>query len=540
LEDRGLDEKQTWSRQLERHARERPNNAAWVCGHERLTYESLQASVLAFSSGFSALGVHPGERVALMAPTCTEMVVALLAAARSGAAAVPLSIYLKGASLAHQLRNSAAAVVVADGDGMRLLAAVAEDLPDLRVAVLIGERPSDVPSLAGVRELSYDEVAQLGDPVFAEPHPAAEDLFGILYTSGTTGLPKGCMVSHGYSAWWGEHFRDFTAATSDDVLFTAAPLYHIGSLVPLAGALHLGATIVAEPSFSASRYLARAAQTGATLAIGVGWIAQAILSRAPEEADRAHRLRAMSTVGLSTDERQQFRDRFGVPALTQQYGQTECWPVAYTSFARNEFTDDCGEVTADLHVELHDDLGDPVPDGAVGEIVLRPRCRFRMFDGYWQDSRRTADAFKGLWFHTGDMGRLQDGRLRYVDRKKDSMRRRGENISAYELEQIALRHPEIAEVAVFGVQTHDDPEQSVFAAVVPATESLGAAEVHAYFQAELPYYAVPRFVALGSSLPRNASGRVMKDELRGTFAELEAVDFQGDHRIVDKALRRRI
>jgi crotonobetaine/carnitine-CoA ligase len=511
-----------------------------VCGDERLTYASLQASVLAFSSAFSALGVRFGERVALMAPTCTEMVVALLAAARSGVAAVPVSIYLKGASLAHQLRDSAAAVVVTDGDGMRLLAAIAEDLPDLRVAVLIGARPSDVPLLAGVRELGYDEVMQLSDAVFAEPHPAAEDLFGILYTSGTTGLPKGCMVSHGYSAWWGEHFRDFTAATPNDVLFTAAPLYHIGSLVPLAGALHLGATIVAEPSFSASRYLSRAAETGATLAIGVGWIAQAVLSRAPEEADRAHGLRAMSTVALSTHERQQFHERFGVPPLTQQYGQTECWPVAYTPLARNEFTDDCGEVVADLHVELHDDRGDPVPEGAVGEIVLRPRCRFRMFDGYWQDPERTVEAFKGLWFHTGDMGRLQDGRLRYVDRKKDSMRRRGENISSYELEQMALRHPEITEVAVFGVQTDDDREQSVFAAVVPATESLEAAAVHAYFTAELPYYAVPRFVALRSSLPRNASGRVMKDELRGTFAELGAVDFQRDQRTVDKALRRRI
>jgi crotonobetaine/carnitine-CoA ligase len=314
---------------------------------------------------------------------------------------------------------------------------------------------------------------------------------------------------------WSRYTEALSALTDDDVIFTAAPMFHVGGQTPLLGALSLGIPAVLETGFSASRYLARATEVGGTVAVGVGWIAQALLKQPPSPEDRNHTLRAMSTVQLSVREQELFAERFGIRTLTRQYGQTEVYPIAYNSFDEQGVAPTAGKPAPELVVDFHDDRGRSVPAGEVGEIVVRPRVPHAIFERYWNDDAGSLKAFQGLWFHTGDLGRLVDGDVQYVDRKKDSMRRRGENVSAFELERTLSRATGVVEVAVHGVEVEDELDQSIKAClVVGDPELFDLAELADYMARELPYFAVPQFVELVPSLPRNAAGRVMKDQLR--------------------------
>jgi crotonobetaine/carnitine-CoA ligase len=352
-------------------------------------------------------------------------------------------------------------------------------------------------------------------------------------------MPKGCVISHGLTEHWSRYTERLCALDDDDVIFTAAPLFHIGGQTPLLAAVACGLTIALETRFSASGYLRRVQETGATVAVGVGWIAQALLKQPPGPHDRDHGLRAMSTVQLSVDEQQAFLDRFGVRTLIQQYGQTECYPISYNVFDEQVVSPYAGKPTPELIVGILDDEGRELEPGQVGEISIRPRRPHVMFDRYWENPAATAKAFEGLWYHTGDLGRLVDGEIQYVDRKKDSMRRRGENVSAFEVERALLKFPSVAQAAVHAVKVPDEIDDSIKACiVVKPDEELVLAELASHLQGELPYFAVPQFIEVFEQLPTNAAGRVMKDALRERGITDSTLDLTALGLGVGKASRR--
>ncbi|XAS74132.1 AMP-binding protein [Micrococcaceae bacterium Sec5.1] len=494
-------------------ADERPNHRFLTVADNSMTYGEVRDAAWRLAGGLAARGVAPGDRVAIMAVTSVQMVTSLFATAALGAISVPLNIYLKGEPLRHQLTSSGCRALVTDAAGIQMVRHLASSLPDLGLVVLVdGDKAGH--EIEGLELVGFDELMSEAEPITAV---AADDsdVYTILYTSGTTGLPKGCVISHGQTKHWARYTEALSALTDSDVVYTAAPLFHVGGQTPLLGALAVGIPVVFETGFSASRYLARAKEVGATVAVGVGWIAQALLKQPPGPSDKTHTLRAMSTVQLSVAEQEQFEARFGIRTLTQQYGQTECYPIAYNSYAEQSLSPYTGRPAPALSVEIHDDDGRRVPVGAVGEIVVRPKEPHALFQRYWGDDAATVKAFEGLWFHTGDMGREVDGELQYVDRKKDSMRRRGENISAFELERSLALFKGVLEVAVHGVEIEGELDQAIKAClVVEDPDSFNFAKLATYMGQELPYFAVPQYVELVSELPRNASGRVMKDQLR--------------------------
>ncbi|WP_404434316.1 AMP-binding protein [Microbacterium lacus] len=503
----------TVAQSLEHWADARPDHRFLIIADSSRSYGEVRSEAWRIAGALAARGVGLGDRVAVMAPTSVQTVTTLLAVAGLGAITVPLNIYLKGDALRHQLTSSGCRALVTDAAGLGMVRQLVSSLPDLQFVVVVdGEAPDT--DIAGRQLIDYLALASEAAPI-VPVNGRDEDTYAILYTSGTTGLPKGCVISNGQTKHWARYTEALSALTDDDVVFTAAPLFHVGGQTPLLGALAVGIPVVIESGFSASRYLARATEVGATVAVAVGWIAQALLKQPPSDCDKSHTLRAMSTVQLSVAEQEQFAERFGIRTLTQQYGQTECYPIAYNPFAEQAVSPYTGRPAPALHVAIHDDAGRSVAPGVVGEIVVRPREPHAMFERYWGDDAATVKAFDGLWFHTGDLGREVDGELQYVDRKKDSMRRRGENVSAFELERTLARFENVTGAAVIGVEIEGELDQSIKAVLVvtnPDTFDLGA--LAAYMAHELPYFAVPQYIEIVPELPRNASGRVMKDQLR--------------------------
>jgi len=500
-------------------------------GDSSLTYRGTADRAEAVATGLGAVGVQPGDRVAIISASRIEVVELMFACARSGVVQVPLNTFLKGEFLRYQLLDCRADTVVVDGPGLESVRAVAAELPDLRRVILLDREP-DAPALPGVEQIAYSDLPT-GPPVeFPTPRPG--DLFSLLYTSGTTGMPKGCMLSHAYflqvGRAWGE---DLCGFTSEDVIYTTLPLSHLsGQSQAVMNALNLGASVVIDPVFSASTFFARATEVGATVSLGVGAMAHALAARPPSEADRAHSLRFCSFTPLPSALQLAFEERFGVEVSQLGYGQTECAPISYDTRngARDGVRDrdSVGRPSPWLEVRLVDSEDVPVPAGQTGEIVVRPLAPDRMFDGYWGKPEATVEAFRNLWHHTGDVGRIDErGLLHFVDRKKDAMRRRGENVSSIELEAAILRHPRVAEVAVHAVASRatEDDIKACIVLSVPG-EPVAPEELFGFFRDTLPYFAVPRYVEFVPALPRNAMGRVLKHELRANPLGPGTVDFE--------------
>jgi carnitine-CoA ligase len=357
----------------------------------------------------------------------------------------------------------------------------------------------------------------------------AGDVMSIVYTSGTTGLPKGCIASHGYYCRSGDIIGTALEVNEDDVEFSGLPLFHSGGrLVGVALPLIFGIPTYFQSQFSASRYFADASRCGATLMIAVGAMGAAVLASPPSDYDHSHQVTRLMCAPLSTDGQETFRTRFGVEPWVDVFGQSECMPVMATALSSPERDPaGCGRAARDLEVVLLDDGGSQVDGDDVGEICLRPRTKYTMFDGYFEQPEATLESFAGLWYHTGDYGRrLPSGAFAFVDRKKDSLRRRGENISSIELDTAINQHPLVVESAVHAVASRlgEDDVKAVIVVVEDAT--IEPAELFAFFKERLPYFAVPRYVDVVGELPRNGVGRVMKHKLRETPAERSMIDFE--------------
>ena len=494
------------------------------------TFAEMDLRSDALAAGLAALGVGRGDRVATLAPNRSEILELFYGVAKSGAAQVPLNAFLKGEFLLHQLRQCRARMLVTDAAGREAIAPLRDALPEMRVIVMLDEAAGD--------EQPYGSLLEDGKAP-PEVDVTAADTMSIMYTSGTTGLPKGCVCSHGYYCRSGEVIGRALEIGDHDVLFSALPLFHAGGrLACLAMPLVAGIPVYLRSTFSAREFFPRANEVGATLAIAVGAMGAAILASEPSAFDREHRINRIFCAPLSLEAQHAFRSRFGVEPWVDLFGQTECMPVTITPFSSSQRDPaGCGVAAPDLDVVLLDDNGIPVEGDGVGEICVRPKAPYAMFDGYFEQPEATLRSFRGLWYHTGDYGRrLPSGAFAFVDRKKDSLRRRGENVSSLELESAINRHPHIVESAVHAVAS-ELGEDDIKACIV-ADADLDPVEVFSFFKDNLPYYAIPRYVERIEALPRNAVGRVMKHKLRDAGNGPGTWDFDALDLVVGKHERR--
>jgi crotonobetaine/carnitine-CoA ligase len=482
------------------------------------------------AGALQAAGVARGDRVAVMAGNRSETLETVLACGWMGAVAVPVNTGGMAAQVDHVLRDSGAKLLVCEGQFLERLPAALPSTVE-RVWVLGAEGKPGIPAFAGMTGGGADATTAWGTdgttadravaveswPAAGEPIPPAEllpgDLFAIIYTSGTTGAPKGVMCPHAQYVAWGIHTASILGLTADDVLGTTLPLFHINALNTYAQAAVTGCRAAMEPRFSASGFWTTMHERQATVVYLLGAMVPMLLAQPASAAERSHRVRIGLGPGVPAAAAQAFRERTGV-ALLEGYGSTESnFVLATQPGAAPDGT--MGTVRPGFHARVVDEHDIEVPSGEAGELVLRADEPYAFASGYWGLPDKTVEAWRNLWFHTGDrVVREADGRFRFVDRLKDAIRRRGENISSWEVEQILLSHPSVATVAVFPVRSELAEDEVMAALILKDGAAFDAQAIWGWCDTRLPKFAVPRYLDVLQDLPKTANGKVQKFVLR--------------------------
>ncbi len=465
---------------------------------------------------FVDLGIGRGDRVATLLENSPAQVLSFFAALKLGAVQVPINTAYKGEFLRHQLADSAATVIVVQGDFASRIAAIAgPGMPDLAACIVAGEPDAEVGAIA---THDWDRLLeQASDEAVPDAQVGPDDLACFIYTAGTTGPSKGCMLPQHYIVALADQIARAWQRRSDDVVLTPLPLFHFNAIsICVVGTLMTGGSAAIVRRFSVSRFWPEVKRTGATMVSLLGSLAILIAEAADHPDQEGHHLRLCAAAPMPPATDAAWSDRFGCATFSGGYGLTEASLISMLPAGEANAPGAAGKPNEhEFEVRLVDEHDAPVGVGQVGEIVCRPTRPNVMFTGYWGRPDDTLAVLRNLWFHTGDLGRLDDdGFLYFVDRKKDYLRRRGENISSFEMERIFHGHEAIADVVVHSVPSELGEDEVKVTAVLVAEASLSEEDLCRWAIDHVPYFAVPRFVEFRTDLPRNPVGRVLKYELR--------------------------
>jgi crotonobetaine/carnitine-CoA ligase len=457
--------------------------------------------------------------VATLIENSIEAALAWWGIVRSGAVAVPVNTAYKGEYLRHQLADSGARVLIVEESLRERAEAVADLVDDLRHVVVVGEAAP----IAGVTAHTWADLLAADDKT-PDVRIRPADLATFVYTGGTTGPSKGCMLSHSYHGSLARQIGICWRRTAEDVVWTPLPLFHFNAIVTaVLGPLVYGGRAAIYRRFSVSNFWPEMNRVGATVTSTLGTMAYLLAhdidrpemprSGAPEANTT---LRLIGAAPLPVEVDRVLRDRFGVDTFSGAYGVTEASLISWQPPGTENRPNAAGVINDEyFDVRIFDDGDDEVPRGDEGEIVVRPKRPHTMFEGYWGRPDATVGTSRNWWYHTGDIGRIDDqGYLYFLDRKADYLRRRGENISSFEVERILMGHGALADVAVHAVPS----ELSEDDLKVTATRAEGATvteeELFRWCIDQLPYFALPRYIEFRAELPRSPVGRVLKRELR--------------------------
>lgn len=496
---------------LRRAAAETPDTEFLRVAGQVFTYQEALERVEATARGLRALGVEAGDRVGIMAGNCPEAVWAWLGANAARAIDVPFNAEVRGRLLDYLVTDAAPRVLIGTPD---YLATVAETSSyDPEIVVPIGDSGSTAFSLRS-RHVSFDDLLETGRSAGGELElPGPQEIATIMYTSGTTGPSKGVMLPQRYYPGQAAHGDNLFGFRPDDVYYLVQPLFHIDARSYVSASLCFGGVVALGKRFSVRDFWTEVREHGATIFGTIGTMLWLLYKQdpRPDDADLPARIAVCSSTPreILLD----FEKRFGIK-IVESYGMTEC--LLITAVPPDETKlGSIGKPLAEIEVRVVDDHDATVAPGETGELVYRPRDHFSMMQGYWHKPEETVEAWRNLWFHTGDLVRQDEaGWIEYIGRKKDSIRRRGENVSAWEVEQAAAAHPDVLEVAAIGVPSEVGEEDVAVLVVTAPGMNLEPQELVEFLGKDLPRFAVPRYVEFVDSLPKTPSERIEKRKVR--------------------------
>jgi acyl-CoA synthetase (AMP-forming)/AMP-acid ligase II len=499
-----------WCGVLAHHASRRPAKPLCVFGDEIVTYEEMATRSAALAGGLQNQGVSSGDVVALLSYNCTEFLETIFATNHLGAIAMPINWRLAAPEIRYILHHSEARVLVCDGSLVDLANEATGEMEAAPFRAYIGG--------PGKSDVGWTALADLraGPKVPAGP-AAGDDIHRLMYTSGTTGRPKGVMITHANLAWKNlAHIIEF-GMTNADVGLACGPLYHVGALdLTTTTLIAAGATIIIHRAFDASDVVDEIERSRVTTV----WLAPAMVNAIMGLPDIKER--DLSSVRLLIDGGEKMpiplierlQKTFPSAWFADAYGLTET--VSGDTFLDKGSTvtklGSVGRPCLYLEVDIWDERGTSLPPGERGEVVLRGP---KVFKGYWRDPEATEAAFAGGWFHTGDIGvRDDEGYLYIVDRLKDMISSGGENIAGSEVERVLYEHEEVLEAAVVARPDDRWGEVPVAFVVLRANPTATSGELIEHCRRQLAGFKVPKEVVFLDGLPRNPSGKVLKRELR--------------------------
>ncbi len=477
------------------------------------SFAELDRASNRLAQGLLRLGIAQGEHVAVMLENCPEQLLLYIALGKIGAVVVPLNTAARGQLLQYYLAHADAVALVTQATLLPHAEAVRADVPALRHLVVLPQGETD--TLAeGAGLVDYRHLLDAPDTAVEAP-VRFSDLAFLLYTSGTTGPSKAIMFTHAYALLYGIDQVENYGIRTDDTVHVCLPLFHANGLLSHCyGALAVGARVALARRFSASNFWREVHASGATVLSLLGSMANILWSLPPADTDRGHRVR-QATIAPVPSARTAFEQRYGLRIIST-YGLTDYGlGCIYPLGAPVEKLGSAGLPRKGMQLRVVNDDDMPLPPGEVGEIVMRSDYPWNTASGYYKMPEATLATRRNGWFHTGDRGYLDaDGYLFFADRKKDAIRRRGENISAFEVEQAIVSHAAVADVAVFPVSSALG-EDEVAAAVVRAQgASVSEAELIAHCQRNMAYFMVPRFMRFVEDLPRSPTHKVLKYQLQ--------------------------
>lgn len=500
------------TRQAERYGDRR----LLVFGDTVWTFAETARIAAASARTLADAGLVHGDRVAILSTNRPEFLRIYLGCAWLGLIAVPINAALRGGQLEHVLRNSTPALLVIEDALIPALDTIDAVLLPKQVWVL------DDGASPNAAERGWTGLPELGEGIApAEVRPG--DTVAILYTSGTTGPAKGVCCPQAQMFWWGIYSARALAIREGETLLTTLPLFHTNALNAFYQALVNGCTYVLEPKFSASRFWDTIRRHDANVTYLLGAMAAILLAQPEKPEDGKHNLRVALGGGVPPRFHGPFQKRFAVPLL-DGYGSTET-NFAFASPIPSDHPGTLGYLLDGIEARVVDENDTPVPDGVSGELLLRPTQPHSFAAGYYNMPEKTVEAWRNLWFHSGDrVVREPDGHYRFIDRLKDSIRRRGENVSSWEVEQILLSHPAISACAVYPLPSELGEDEVAATIQFEPGAALTPEEVLRHCEDRLAYFALPRFVTFVDALPLTENGKISKALLRDRGVQPETWD----------------
>lgn len=510
---------------LRTHASATPDASCLLVPEEglELTYAAALRSAEQIAGSWHASGADRGDRVAIMALNSSSLVLSWWATAVGGTVQVPVNTNYEGEFLRHQLTVSAPRWAVIDDDfADRFLALDLDADPNIAIekfwVIDNGAGAAAIARLqaAGLAAAPWDELL-LGTELHA-PAPQPQDLGAIFFTSGTTGPSKGVAMPHAQLYFFAQEVVSLTRLTAADRYLTTTPLFHGNAqFMAVFPALVAGASAVIRRKFSASRWIDNVRDSGVTVTNFVGVMMDFAWKQPPRENDRDNRLRCIYAAPIASSIEEDFKARYGIETFVNAFGLTETSAPILSPYGVDIPAGAAGLQASDwFDIRLVDPETDrEVQVGQVGELVVRPRVPWICSMGYYGMPEKTVEAWRNLWFHTGDALR-QDaaGWYYFVDRYKDALRRRGENISSYEVEQVVLGHPAVRECAVIGVPADVEAGEDEVLAAVVVNQDVSPAEILDFCDGRIPAFARPRYIRVVDDLPKTPSEKVRKSVLR--------------------------
>ncbi|QUR68372.1 AMP-binding protein [Mycobacterium spongiae] len=507
---------------LDRRAQQFPDRVMMSVAGTEITFEQMRQRSCEASNTLSDMDIGPGDCVALFAGTCAEWIYFWLGAARIGAVSAAVNAANKGDFLLRNLRLSRAKVILTDPGRRARVDEISSQLDAVTSVVMQGQSP--------------DRARVSRDP----PDYSGRDgeLAALFFTSGTTGPSKAvattwdylfCVAATVASAW--EFGRG-------EVLWTAMPLFHLSAAPIILAPMLVGGTTVLAEAFHPGDVWDEVRSHGAVGFAGAGAMVSMLTNLPADPRDSQLPLRFISAAPIGATAYRDIEKRYGCRIVTM-YGMTEAFPITVKGVADDGAPGTSGKPTSNFDVRIVGTDGSPLPEGVVGEITCRPRFPGVMSQGYVVAS---AEETRGVrvdchpeWFRTGDLGRFDSHQnLTYVDRVKDSVRRRGENVSSVEVEATVMRHPAVAEAAAVGVPSDVGEDDILLIVTLRGGGALDCAELLDFCAARMPYFCVPRFVEPVDELPKNEIGRIRKDVLRARGVGPGAWDRESHGYVVDR------